>query len=76
MSLQKGKKHINLEEKKYFLLYWRKEQDPDPRPDLLVNVMDPDPYQNVTDPEHRFYIRFFYPEPGFAITAVTLENKI
>jgi hypothetical protein len=34
--------------------HWRKEQDPDPDPDPVVRSadLDPDPYQDVTDPEH------------------------
>ncbi len=43
-------------EKNYILLAsWRsltKEQDPDPDPDSFVRGTDPDPYQDVTDPEH------------------------
>ncbi len=36
--------------------HWRKwqdpEPDPDPNPDPLARGADPDPYQNVTDPQH------------------------
>ncbi len=43
------KKQINLRKKLIFLLVsFRKEKDPD----LEVCGADPDPYQNVTDPQH------------------------
>ncbi len=32
--------------------HWLKMQDTEPDPDTLVRSADPDPYQNVTDPEH------------------------
>jgi hypothetical protein len=34
--------------------HWRKYQDPEPDPDPLVKGRDPDPYQNVMDPQHWF----------------------
>ncbi len=45
--------------KKYFfasLKFWRKESDPELDPDLdaLVRGTDPDPHQNVRDPQHCF----------------------
>ncbi len=45
----KSNKNINLRKKIIFLLVsCRKEQDPD----LEVCGVDPDPYQDVTDPQH------------------------
>ncbi len=57
MYLQKVYKQINLGEKKYFCWHlerhWRKEQD-------LEQDPDPDPYQNVADPQHWFFETFSY----------------
>jgi hypothetical protein len=45
-----------IREKNFFCLrlegHRRKEQDREPDPDPLVRGPEPDPYQNVTDPEH------------------------
>ncbi len=60
----KRKRHTNLREKKYFFVGVLKVTDeksriPDPYPSVKGKVWildpNPDPYQNVTDPEHFFY---------------------
>ncbi len=39
---------------RHFASHWRKEQDPDQEPELdrYVSGTDPDPYQNIMDPQH------------------------
>ncbi len=49
-TLFKINKQKNLAKNSFCWLNDEKQENPDP----LIRGADPDPYQNVTDPQHRF----------------------
>jgi hypothetical protein len=75
----KSNQQKNLEHEIIFSCHhWRKYQDLDSYPDPNRLVRGTDPYQNVTDPQHWLYLRYFNtasppPPPYYTVPEKMLE---